>query len=65
MGMSKIRELRYRQAYSRLENGPIDEIDAAVFSGDTFFNKDNRSEFYRMMKRWERQIKTYEDFDNE
>lgn len=58
-----IKKLRYRQAYSRLENGPIDEIDAAVFTGDMFFNKDNRSEFYRMMKRWDQQLKSYEDIE--
>jgi hypothetical protein len=55
---------RKMQAYNRLENGPIDEIDAAVFSGDMFFNESNRIDFIAMMARWERQLKTYEDIED-
>ncbi len=40
--------------YERLEDGPMDEIDAAVWSGDMFHNRDNIRSFRDMMARWER-----------
>ena len=40
--------------YQRLEDGPMDEIDAAVWSGDMFHNAENIAAFRKMMERWER-----------
>jgi hypothetical protein len=51
--------------YERLEDGPMDEIDAAIWSGDMFHNRDNISEFRAMMARWERGLKMCEDILNE
>jgi hypothetical protein len=51
--------------YERLEDGPMDEIDAAIWSGDLFHNRDNISEFRAMMARWERGLKMCEDILNE
>lgn len=61
--MSKIMTKRKHHAYAKLEAGAIDEIDAAVFNGDMFFDQANREDFIRMMERWERQIKSYEDIE--
>ena len=47
--------------YDRLENGPIDEIDAAVFNGDKFMDLDNIAAFRLMLERWERQLKKWEE----
>jgi len=49
------------QHYNRLENGPMDEIDAAVWSGDIFFVRENIAAFRDMMARWERGLKEAED----
>ncbi len=51
--------------YERLEDGAMDEIDAAIWSGDLFHNRDNISEFRAMMARWERGLKMCEDILNE
>jgi len=51
--------------YERLEDGPMDEIDAAIWSGDLFHNRSNISEFRAMMARWERGLKMCEDILNE
>jgi hypothetical protein len=51
--------------YERLEDGPMDEIDAAIWSGDMFHNRDNIREFRVMMARWERGLKMCEDILNE
>lgn len=40
--------------YNILENGPIDEIDAAIFSGDTMYNRERITQFRSQMARWER-----------
>jgi len=61
--MKHIMTKRRLHAYARLETGPIDEIYAAVFTGDVFLNQSNREDFIRMMERWERQIKSYEDIE--
>lgn len=53
------------KAYARLEQGAIDEIDAAVFSGDMFMNRYNREDFIQMMERWTRQLKVWEELENE
>lgn len=47
--------------YDRLEAGPIDEIDAAVWSGDMFYDPENRARFREMMARWERGLKEAEE----
>ena len=56
-------------SYTRLEDGPIDEIDAAIWSGDTFHNKYAIKEFRAMMARWERGLqeaeRIVEEFENE
>jgi hypothetical protein len=51
--------------YERLEDGAMDEIDAAVWSGDTFHNRENIRAFRDMMARWERGLKMCEDILNE
>ena len=51
--------------YNRLENGPMDEIDAAVFSGDMFHDRKNIAAFRDMMARWERGLKEAEEIVTE
>lgn len=51
--------------YIRLEDGPMDEIDAAIWSGDTFHNHANISAFREMMARWERGLQMCENIINE
>lgn len=51
--------------YERLEDGPMDEIDAAIWSSDLFHNRDNIRSFRDMMARWERGLKMCEDILNE
>ena len=53
------------QQYKRLEDGVMDEIDAAVWSGDTFHNRANIAAFREMMTRWERGFKMCEDILSE
>jgi hypothetical protein len=48
------------QAYKRLVQGPIDAIDAAIFSGDLFHTQANLEDFRRIMARWERELKLTE-----
>ena len=36
----------------------LDAIDAAVFSGDSMHDDDTRSEFRRLMARWEKEMKS-------
>ena len=38
----------------------FEEIDAAIFSGDTFINAENIKELRRLMERWERGLKEHE-----
>ena len=42
--------------YEELVDGAIDEIDAALFSGDTFHDEEAIEDFRRMMERWERRL---------
>jgi hypothetical protein len=42
--------------YNKLEEGPMDEIDAALFSGDTFHDEEAIEDFRRIMERWERRL---------
>ena len=51
--------------YKRLENGPIDDIEAAIWSGDTFYNRENIAAFREQMARWERGLKEAEDIVTE
>jgi hypothetical protein len=51
--------------YNDLEAGPMDEIDAAVWTGDTFHNRANIAAFREMMARWERGLKMCEDILSE
>jgi hypothetical protein len=51
--------------YDRLNEGPIDEIDAAIWSGDMFHNRENIADFRSMMARWEQGLKMCEDILNE
>jgi hypothetical protein len=53
------------QHYQNLENGPMDEIDASIWSGDLFHNRANIAAFREMMARWERGLKMCEDILNE
>lgn len=49
--------------YTDLVDNEIDAIDAAVFSGDMFINNKNRFEFREWMRRWERQLISYDDMN--
>ena len=51
--------------FKRLEDGAMDEIDAAVWSGDLFHNRARIAAFREMMTRWERGLKMCEDILNE
>lgn len=51
--------------YQRLEDGPMDEIDAALWSGDTFHNRANIAAFRKMMERWEIALQSCEVILNE
>ena len=53
------------QYYKRLEDGPIDDIDAAIWSGDTFHNRENIAAFRAMMARWEQGLQDAEDLLDE
>jgi len=53
------------QHYKKLEDGAIDDIDAAIWSGDTFHNRENIKAFRDMMARWERGMQSCEDILNE
>lgn len=53
------------QQYNLLEDGPIDQIDAAIWNGDVFHNRDNIKAFREMMARWERGLKMCEDILSE
>ena len=51
--------------YQRLEDGAMDEIDAAIWSSDTFHSRANIAAFCEMMARWERGMQSCEDILNE
>ena len=51
--------------YKRLEDGAMDEIDAAIWSGDMFHSRANIAAFREMMARWERGMQSCEDILNE
>lgn len=39
----------------------VDNLDAAVFSGDGLLNADNRDLFRRSLERWQRQLARWEE----
>ena len=42
--------------------GPIDEIDASIFTGDIFLRSEEaRKKFREIMARWERGLKEHEE----
>lgn len=41
--------------------GAIDEIDAAMFSGDTFLNEENNAEMQKMLDRWQRGLNEHKE----
>lgn len=51
--------------YQQLYDNQIDEIDAAIWSGDMFHNRENIAAFREMMARWERGLKEAESILNE
>lgn len=52
-------------SYKNLEKDAINLIDAAVFSSDMFFNQENIDTFRKMMARWERTLKEFEEILND
>ena len=63
--MNDLDEWRYVNAYNRLADTAMDEIDAAVFSGDMFMLEKNRIEFREMMDRWESKLIQLEQIQRE
>lgn len=63
--MNNLDEWRYVNAYKRLEDGPIDDIDAALFTGDMFMLEKNRQEFRDYMDRWESKLIQIEQIQRE
>lgn len=51
--------------FDQLEDGPMDQIDAAIWSGDMFHNRENIHAFRGMMARWEKGLKEAENIINE
>lgn len=49
------------QSYMRLDSGPIDQIDAAVWNSDMFHNRENLAAFRSILARWERGLKEAEE----
>lgn len=39
----------------------IEEIDAAIFSGDTFLNEENNAEMRDMLDRWQRGLNEHKE----
>lgn len=56
----RITQLRRIEMYRNLEDGAIDEIDAALFTGDMFLNQDNIESFRNYLGRWSRQLDAME-----
>lgn len=50
--------------YDRLEDGQIDDIDAAIWNGDIFHDRDNIAAFRKMMARWEAGLQVAEGILN-
>jgi len=39
----------------------VDDLDAAVFSGDGLMDAENRALFERHLERWRRELKTWQE----
>ena len=50
--------------YDLLVENEIDNIDAAVFTGDLFLNKLNREDFRCWLDRWDKQLLEYDAIDS-
>lgn len=44
------------EAYKRLDDEHLDAVDAAVFSGDIFYDEENRKVFRKLLERWTREM---------
>lgn len=53
------------ESYNRLDREAIDKIDAAIFSGDIFFDRENIASLRGMMTRWETALKSIESILDE
>ena len=42
-----------------------EEIDAAMFSGDSFLEENNRKELKEYIERWQRAMKSYETIETD
>ena len=49
--------------YSELVENEIDSIDASVFNGDLFLDKENREDFRNWLNRWQEHLKEYDQLD--
>ena len=49
--------------YEILVEDIIDTLDASVFNGDLFFNKENREDLRNWLSRWEQQLKEYDEIE--
>ena len=54
--MDNLNEWRAQNAYNRLCDTAIDDIDAAVFTGDMFMLEENRIALREVMDRWESKL---------
>ena len=64
-GMDNLNKYRSQVAYKRLEDGPIDDIDAALFTGDMFMLEENRIALREVMDRWESRLIQLEQIQND
>ena len=53
------------ERYKQLEAGAMDDIDAAVWTGDMFLNRANIASFRDTMARWERGLQEAESIITE
>lgn len=42
----------------------FDELDAAIFSGDSFADKQQRAKLRELMARWERGLVSFDEIDD-
>jgi hypothetical protein len=63
--MNDLNQYRSQIAYNRLADTAIDDIDAAVFTGDMFMLEENRIQFREMMDRWESKLIQLEQIQRE
>jgi len=48
--------MTYEEAYKWLDDEHLDAVDAAVFSGDMFYDETNRKKFRALLERWTREM---------